>query len=148
MQLHLQRISTVEKKKKNDYKKAENPPNQKSMFFYFNQRSRFIFRHLAPRGKHYGILQNTYLMLDLLYKHNHLLITTLVDSSIFRKYLRLWLECKILEEDLISTIPCFTPQNLKISNTSCDFDTQIFRKLKKYSFKSCILQIYKCCLFF
>ena len=47
-----------------------------------------------------------------------------------------------------STIPCFTLQNVKISNSSCDFDTQIFRKLKKYSFKSCILQIYKCCLFF
>ena len=119
------------------------------MFFYCNQRSRFIFRHLAPQEKHYGILQNTYLMLGLLYhKHNHLLITTLVDSSIFRKYLRLLLECKTLEEDIISTIPCFTLQNVKISNSSCDFDTQIFRKLKKYSFKSCILQIYKCCLFF
>ena len=88
-------------------------------------------------------------MLGLLYhKHNHLLITTLVDSSIFRKYLRLLLECKTLEEEIISTIPCFTLQNVKISNSSCDFDTQIFRKLKKYSFKSCILQIYKCCLFF
>ena len=56
-------------------------------------------------------------------------------------------ECKTLEEDIISTIPCFTIQIVKISNSSCDFDTQIFRKLKKYSLKSYTLQIYKCLFF-
>ena len=58
MQLHLQIISTLQKKNG--------------------------FRHLTLKKSHKRFLQITHLMLDLLYHKHNLLITTAVDCSIFR----------------------------------------------------------------
>ena len=49
--------------------------------FYYKKRTRFNFRHLTLKKNLKGVLQNIYLIIDLLYCNP--LITTVVDGSIF-----------------------------------------------------------------
>ena len=61
----------------------------KVQYFYCKQKSKFIFRNLALKKHVKGLLQNIYLLLELLYHKRNVLITTVVDGSIFKEYLQL-----------------------------------------------------------
>ena len=51
-----------------------------------------------------GLLQNIYLMLELLYQKRNPLIMNVVDSIIFLKYLRIQLETKTLEDIIFARV--------------------------------------------
>ena len=62
---------------------------EKNPYFYCKQRNRFSSRHLVLNKSLKRLLQNIYLMLELLYHKHNPLITTAVYGSIFKKRLRL-----------------------------------------------------------
>ena len=78
-------INTTEKKmtiyKNNGLSLHQN--SRKDPYFYCQQRSRFSSRHLTLKKSLKHLLQNIYLMLELLYHKHNPLTTTAVYGSIF-----------------------------------------------------------------
>ena len=54
------------------------------ILFSSKQKSTFFFRHLTLKKALEGLLQNIYMMLDLLYHKRNPHITTIVDGRIFK----------------------------------------------------------------
>ena len=59
--------------------------SRKNPYFYCKQRSRFNSRHLTLKKSLKRLLQNIYLMLELLYKHSPLIVTTVHGSFFLKK---------------------------------------------------------------
>ena len=64
-------------------KKGERPSHQKSSFFIAGKGVHLSLKIRLSRKSLKGLLQNTYLMLDLVYHKRNLIITTVVDGRIF-----------------------------------------------------------------
>ena len=64
-------------------KKMTGCRTSKEHVFYCKQRNRFILRHVTLKKALEGLLQNIYLMLELLYHKPNPLIMIVVDGSTF-----------------------------------------------------------------